>query len=457
MANVTVNRNIFREYDIRGIVERDMPPEVVYLLGRGVGTYQRRRNVKRVALGRDCRLTSDTMAVHFSDGLLASGLDVIWVGVVPTPLLYFACHELDVDGGVMITGSHNPAEYNGFKVLVGTETIHGSQIQEIASIIEAGDFEEGNGVQTHQEVTTKYLAMVKENIRPTKSPVKVLIDAGNGTGGVVAAPLYRSLGHQVSELYCEMDGRFPNHHPDPTIEANLVDAKQAVAKGEVSLVIAFDGDADRIGVVDDKGSIIWGDKLMILLSRQILKEKPGATVIGEVKCSQTLFDDVKAHGGNPIMWKVGHSLIKAKMRETGAMLAGEMSGHIFFKHRYYGYDDAIYTGARLLEILSETGQSVSQLLADVPATVSTPEIRIDCPDEIKFQVVDAAVDYFRKHHEVVDVDGVRVMFRDGAWGLVRASNTQPALVMRFEARDASTLTGVRAVVEDEVNRLMASM
>lgn len=449
-----VNPHIFREYDIRGVVREDLTDEVVYNLGRAVGTYYRRHDVDRVSLGRDGRESSPHLRDILSRGLIETGCSVIDIGMVPTPLLYFSFFHLDVGGGVMITGSHNPPEYNGFKIGLGKTTIHGEEIQQIRRLMEADEYVSGEkGTIIEQHIIPAYQEAVLGTLQLGPHKRKVIVDAGNGMGGFVAVPLYRRMGFEVIGLYCEPDSRFPHHHPDPTVVENMQDLIARVPAERADLGIAFDGDADRIGVVDERGRIIWGDQLMIIFSREILSRRPGATVIGEVKCSQTLFDDIARHGGRPIMWKVGHSRIKAKIKEENAAIAGEMSGHIFFADRYFGYDDAIYAGARLLEILSHTDRPLSALLADVPPTVSTPEIRVECPDEKKFQVVEQLAAAFKKDHRVIDIDGARILF-DGGWGLVRASNTQPALVLRFEAESEERLKEIRRLVEEKLRELI---
>lgn len=451
-----VNPHIFREYDIRGLVEQDLTDEVVYSLGRACGTLYQRNGVSRVSVGRDGRQSSPHFRDLLSRGLREAGCDVVDIGMVPTPLLYFSLFNLDVGGGIMITGSHNPPDYNGFKVCLGQAALYGPEIQGLRRIMEADDFIAGaSGSLTEYEIVPVYNQQVMSRLRLGSRRRKVVVDAGNGMGGFVAVPLYRQMGFEVVDLYGEPDSRFPHHHPDPTVVENVQDLIAAVHEEQADVGIAFDGDADRIGVVDERGHIIWGDQLMIIFSREILKEQPGATFISEVKCSQTLFDDITRHGGRAIMWKVGHSPIKAKMKDEQAALAGEMSGHIFFADRYFGYDDAIYAGARLLEILSHTEQPVSQLLAGVPPMVSTPEIRVDCPDDKKFQVVEQLAAEFKQEHEVIDIDGARILFGDG-WGLVRASNTQPALVLRFEAANQERLQAIRHTVEEKLRQLKGS-
>jgi phosphomannomutase/phosphoglucomutase len=445
---------IFREYDIRGAADVELLDADVEHLGRAFGTYMQRHQGKRISLGRDTRLSSPRLRNALMTGLKASGCDVIDLGVVPTPVLYYSVFHLKTDGAVMITGSHNPSEFNGFKTVCGASTIHGAAIQEIRHMIDAGDLLSGEGTETTADVVTPYVAEVSAQFQFPRR-IRVVFDAGNGTGGPVMHRILENLNVEATELYFEMDGRFPNHHPDPTVPANLQALIDKVRETGADLGIAFDGDTDRIGAVDDRGTIVWGDQLMIVYGREILTRKPGATFIGEVKCSQSMYDDLRARGGNAIMWKTGHSLIKAKMKETHAELAGEMSGHIFFADRWYGFDDALYSACRLMEIVANSGLPLSHQLADLPSTVVTPEIRFDCPDELKFTVVSEAIAVLRARHPTEDVDGVRVLFPHG-WGLVRASNTQPVLVMRFEATTPELLGEYRreieAVVEDAKQR-----
>jgi len=444
---------IFREYDIRGVADGELLSADIEILGQAFGTYLQRHGGRNINLCRDTRLSSPRLRDALLRGLVASGCQVTDLGVAPTPVLYYSVFHLKADGGVMITGSHNPSEFNGFKVVCGTSTIHGEAIQEIRRMIETGDLALGEGSQRTADCVTPYIEEISSQFHfPPR--IRVVVDAGNGTGGLAMGPILRRLNVDATEMFFEMDGRFPNHHPDPTVPANLAALIAKVLETGADLGIAFDGDTDRIGAVDDKGTIIYGDQLMIIYGREILTRKPKATFIGEVKCSQLMYDDLTARGGNPIMWKTGHSLIKAKMQETRAELAGEMSGHMFFADRYYGFDDAIYAACRLMEIVANSGQPLSAQLADLPKTVTTPEIRFDCPDEHKFAVVRRATEELRARHKILDVDGVRVLFPRG-WGLVRASNTQPVLVMRFEAETEELLREYRREVEDVVARAVA--
>jgi phosphomannomutase / phosphoglucomutase len=450
-----MNPDIFREYDIRGIAGTDMTEPEVIRIGAAVGTYLRRRDRKRIVVGRDCRVTSPAYAERVMEGLLGTGCDVIDIGICPTPVFYFAIHHLSADGGVMVTASHNPPDYNGFKLCIGLDSIHGSEIRKIREMIEAEDFPTGHGERSEADVIGDYIDYVAGVISIPR-PLRVGVDAGNGTAGVVAVPLLKRLGCEVVDIYCEMDGTFPNHEADPTVRQNMEDLIGLVRREGLDLGIGYDGDGDRIGVVDEAGRIVYGDRLMILLAREILERKPGATFIAEVKCSQTLYDDIAKRGGRAIMWKTGHSLIKEKMKAEGAALAGEMSGHLFFADRYLGYDDAIYATGRVLEILARSAGPLSALLADVPETVTTPEIRVDCPDREKAEVVRRVADRLAGKYDVIDIDGVRVRFDDG-WGLVRASNTQPALVLRFEAASEERLAEIREFLEGEVAAAGAEM
>jgi phosphomannomutase/phosphoglucomutase len=446
-----IKPEIFRQYDIRGIVDKDLTQETVEILGKAIGTYFRRQNRSHVAVGRDCRLSSPSFSESLSRGILTTGCDVTELGTVPTPLLYFSIYYKKIAAGVMITGSHNPPEYNGFKMMSGEDTLYGPDIQDIYQIIASRSFiEDKIGSKKSYDIVPEYSDYVVKNIHLTKK-LKVVVDAGNGTGGVVAVPILKKLGCDVKELFCEMDGHFPNHHPDPTLPEALETLIMEVRESGADAGIAFDGDADRIGVIDDKGKIIWGDQLMILFTRDILPSHPGAAVISEVKASKLLYDEIAKLGGRPIMWKTGHSFIKKKIRQEKALIAGEMSGHIFFADRFFGFDDAIYSSARLLEILSRSEQKLSAMLTDLPKTFHTPEIRIYASDAVKFIIVEAVKKDLAEKYPIVDIDGVRAQFPKG-WGLVRASNTQEALVLRFEADTEKDLEDIRKETEETVER-----
>ncbi len=450
-----MNRQIFREYDIRGTVDVDLNEEIAELIGLGVGTYLQRDGLKRMVVGRDNRLSSESYSQAVIRGLLSTGCAVTDLGVVPTPVFYFSIYHLKKEGGIMVTGSHNPPEFNGFKIAQETSTLYGERIQDIRRIIEQGKFSTGAGKVDHYYIIDDYIALLKSKLK-LERPIKVVVDAGNGTAGLVAPPLLRGLGCEVKELFCQPDGNFPNHFPDPTVPENLIDLIHSVTSLGYDLGCGYDGDADRLGVIDEKGKIIWGDQLLVIFSRDLLSRQPGAKILFEVKCSQTLVDDIKKHGGQPVMWKTGHSLIKKKMREDGIPLAGEMSGHLFFADEYYGFDDAIYASCRLIQILSRTKRSLSELLADLPRTYSTPEIRRECPEEVKFKLVERMREYFSQRYQTIDVDGVRVVFDDG-WGLVRPSNTQPIIVMRFEATTPEGLKRIQQLIEGKLAEFYSQM
>lgn len=455
-----VRKEIFREYDIRGVVGQDLDRSVAVTIGRAVATKVQRAGRKEVAVGRDCRLSSPELAEGLIEGLLSSGCDVVNLGVVPTPLVYFSSFYKKKEAAVMITGSHNPAEFNGFKIMVGEETLHGEEIQDIFRIIKEGQFVSAStpGKKIDFNPIPEYIDYVAGQVK-LERPVKVVVDPGNGTAGPVAVPLFKKLGAEVVELYTEMDGHFPNHHPDPTLPDALKDLMTKVAETGAELGIAYDGDADRIGAVDETGKIIWGDQLMIIFARDLLARHPGAAIISEVKASKLLYDEIARLGGRPIMWKTGHSLIKKKIKEEKALLAGEMSGHIFFADRWFGFDDAIYASARLLEIVSRSTKKLSEYLADLPRTYNTPEIRIYASDEVKFKIVDlvkAELSQRPDVRQIIDIDGVRAVF-DHGWGLLRASNTQPVLVLRFEADSPENLDKlqqeIQSVLEEVIRHL----
>lgn len=453
-----MNPRVFREYDIRGVAASDFPDDFVANLGRAIGTFLGDGGARTITLGRDCRVSSPRIHQVMRQALLSTGLDVIDVGIVHSPGLYFSVVHLGVDGGVMITASHNPGDDNGFKIVQGKSTIHGAAIQRLRAIINSGGYRqpERPGTVREHDILADYVPYVAENIKLGPRRFKVVVDGGNGTGGLSILPILQRLGIETEALYCEPDGRFPNHHPDPTVPKNMEDLAGRVRASGAELGIALDGDADRIGAVDGQGRIIWGDQLVMLFAREILSRRPGSTFVSEVKCSQALFDEVERLGGRAIMWKVGHSLIKVKMREEGAVLAGEMSGHMFFADRWFGFDDAVYAGMRLVELLTHSSLTLAQLYDTLPALHNTPEIRMDCPDDLKFEVVRRAVEHFRAAHPVVDIDGARVTF-PGGWGLVRASNTGPVLVLRFEADSKENLTGIQTLVENQLREIIASV
>ena len=446
-----MNPEIFREYDIRGIAGKDITEEDVLLIGKATGTYFQQHGCTKVTVGRDCRLTSESYRTKIIEGLVSTGCEVTDIGICTSPILYYSIQHLNQEGGVMVTASHNPKEYNGFKLCLNNDSIHGEEIQKIRVLIEQGEFTVGQGKVSEVDVIPNYMEYIEKNITISK-PLRIGIDAGNGTAGVIALPLLKRLGCQIFDLYCEMDGTFPNHEADPTVAKNMKELSDLVKSEGLDIGIGYDGDGDRIGVIDEKGELVFGDKLLIIFAREILSRKPGATFISEVKCSKVMYDDIEKHGGRAIMWKTGHSLIKQKMKQENAALAGEMSGHMFFADRYLGFDDAIYASCRLIEILANTGKKISELLADIPKTYSTPEIRVECPDDKKFGLVEKVTEYFRKKYNVIDIDGVRVLFDDG-WGLVRASNTQPALVLRFEALTRERLEEIQNLIEGVVEEM----
>ncbi len=464
-----INPRIFREYDIRGIVGRDIDRKFAVSLGRAFGSFVRtkRPGARRLCVGRDVRLSSGELSSGIVEGIVSEGIDVYDLGVCPTPAQYFSLFHLDLDGGIMVTGSHNPPEYNGFKISLGRETIHGKDIRDLRDTImnqrelissRCGTVSKYDILEAYRNHMLKEFAYLKDG---RFRRVKLVVDAGNGTAGLIAPELFESLNCEVKSLYCEPDGNFPHHHPDPTVVEYIRDLIAETKSWKADAGIGYDGDADRIGVVDGNGDIVWGDRLMIVLSREVLKRNPASKIIGDVKCSQIMFDDIKAHGGVPIMWKTGHSLIKQKMRDEGAIMAGEFSGHIFIGDRYFGYDDAIYAGLRLMEIIKITGKGLEELLRDVPETYSTPEIRIECQEEEKEEIVGKVVVRFREYkcdggspyaiRDLDTTDGVRILFEKG-WVLVRSSNTQPVIVMRAEAGDADSLRQYREFVEEEVRK-----
>ena len=445
---MSLSRNIFREYDIRGIAGRDLTEEAATAIAGAYAAFMAERGVKgALAIGRDNRPSGEALHRALVAGLLGSGIDVVDIGIVPTPIAYWAQHKLDVVGGIQITGSHNPPEYNGFKLGLQTKPVYGADIQHIYELAVGGKKPQGKGKRRSEPVIDRYIDDIAGRVGKLQRNVKAVIDCGNGAGALVAPQLFTRLGIKPRCLFCESDGTFPNHHPDPTVPKNVEDLIAAVKKDGAEIGIAFDGDADRIGVVDDTGEIIWGDYLLIVYARDALaRTGKGQSIVFDVKASQALPEAVEKAGGKPVMWKTGHSLIEEKMHETHAPVGGEMSGHMFFSEGFYGFDDALYGAARLLQIVARSGKTVRQLLADVPRFVSTPEIRVECPDEKKFEIVREAQEYFSAKYDVITVDGVRVLFGDG-WGLIRASNTQPVLVMRFEARSTEQLDRIRSEMQ----------
>jgi phosphomannomutase / phosphoglucomutase len=445
---MAISRAIFREYDIRGIAGKDLTEEVATAVAGAYAAFLAEKGVKgALAVGRDNRPSGEGLHRALVGGLLASGLDVVDVGVVPTPLAYWSQHNLAVVGGIQITGSHNPPEYNGFKLGLGTSSIYGADIQHIYELALAGKFPRGNGTLRGEQVIDRYIDDIAARVGKLRRALKVVIDCGNGAGALVAPKLFPKLGIKPRYLFCESDGTFPNHHPDPTVPKNLEALIAAVKQDQADIGIAFDGDADRIGVIDHTGEIIWGDYLLIIYARDALaRTGKGQSIVFDVKASQALPETIEKAGGIPVMWKTGHSLIEEKMHQTHAPVAGEMSGHMFFAEGFYGFDDALYGAARLLRIVAESGKTVRDLLADVPRFVSTPEIRLDCPDDKKFGIVEEAQKYFGAKYKVNTVDGARVLFGDG-WGLIRASNTQPVLVMRFEARTKEQLEKIQSEMQ----------
>lgn len=444
---------IFREYDIRGKVGVDFTEEVVYFIGKAYGTMVRRRGGKRIVCGRDGRLSGRRLQESLVKGILSAGIDVIDIGITPTPVMYFSLFYLEgMDGGIQVTGSHNPPEFNGLKICVGKDTIYGKEIQKIREMIEKEDFEKGEGKYETKDVLKDYIEYLRQNIN-LRRPLRVALDPGNGVCALTAPEIFQRLGCEVECLYCDVDGTFPNHHPDPVVPENLKDLREVVLAKGLEVGFGYDGDGDRIGVIDEKGNILWGDQLLIILAKDLLKKHPSAKIIGEVKCSRVMYEKIAQLGGQPIMWKTGHSLIKSKMKEEKALLAGEMSGHIFFADRWFGFDDGVYASLRLAEILAQSNTSLSAFLEDVPKMYSTPEIRTPCPDEIKFLIVNELVDHFKKQgYKVIDIDGARIEFKEG-WALVRASNTQPVLVLRFEAESEAFLSQLQAKVYESLELL----
>jgi phosphomannomutase/phosphoglucomutase len=454
-----MSSHIFREYDIRGVAERDLTSDIAERIGRGVAELIGKSigRAPRLAVGRDCRLSGPRIYSALTKGLMSGGAQLLDVGEGPTPALYFGVHHLETDGGVMITGSHNPSPDNGFKIMIGRGSFYGSAIQELRALVEGPALpDKPGGTLTAASIDEAYVQQLSHSVKLGRAP-KVVIDGGNGAAGPLGLKTFAAMGLTPTALYCDMDGRFPNHHPDPTVPENLTALIERVRAEKADVGLAWDGDGDRLGVVDETGEIIWGDRLLALFAGPIIAAQPGATIIGDVKCSQTLFDHVTKLGGRPIMWKTGHSLIKTKMKEEKAAVAGEMSGHFFFADRYYGYDDAIYAGLRLLELMTAQDKPLSQLLTALPTMFFTPELRKDCPDEKKFAVIEGLRKALKDRGSLNELDGVRVTYTDGAWALVRASNTGPVLVLRFEAPSAARLQEIRSDVESVVDDVKRSV
>lgn len=452
-----IRPDVFRAYDIRGRVDTDFDPEWVLTLGRACGTFFRTHGLRQCVVGHDCRHSSPLYNDRLIEGLMAAGMDVTALGMVPTPVLYYAIKTLHRQAGVIVTASHNPPEFNGFKIWHGQTTMHTDQIQDLYAIMREGVFENEPGTYSELDIVPAYLEELSSDIALSR-PVKVVVDGGNGSSGDICARLLEKAGATVVPLYCTPDGTFPNHHPDPTVAANVIDLQEAVVREQADFGVGLDGDGDRIGVVDAQGAPLYGDQLLAIFARDVLARQPGATIIGEVKCSHLLYEDIARHGGTPIMGKTGHSLIKARMLETDAALAGEMSGHMFFADRYYGFDDALYAALRLAEIVAKTPETpLGHMLDDWPVTQNTPEIRIPCPEQHKFRIVDTARESFREQGlSINEEDGVRIEFGDG-WGLLRASNTQPVLVLRFEAQSANRLQEIRDIVEIPLQRWIEAL
>ncbi len=445
-----INPQIFRQYDIRGIVDEDLTSESMYLIGKGYGTYMRQKGLKTIVVGGDARLSTIGFMQEFTKGLMETGCDVISIGITATPLVYFAIWKLKTDGGAMITASHNPSQYNGIKLNLGLGSVFADELQKVLQIIQTDDFETGEGqFSEYKTIEEEYISYVVKGIKLDR-PLKIIVDGGNGMGGPYLPEVLRRLGCEVIEMYCEPDGTFPNHHPDPTVEKNMVDLKRAVLEAEYDAGFGLDGDSDRIGVIDEKGNMLYGDQILNILARDYLKTNQGRTIIADVKCSKNLYDDIRKHGGVPMMYKTGHANIKMKMKELGVDFAGEMSGHVFLADRYLGFDDAIYVSARFAEVMSHTTAPVSTFLADQPKMHNTPEMHVKCADDRKFDVVaKICQEFIDEGYDVNDIDGARITFSDG-WGLVRASNTTPVLVVRFEGETEARMHEIQKLVEDKI-------
>lgn len=444
--------SIFKAYDIRGVVDKTLTLDAVRQIGQAIATLARERGDRQAVVGRDGRLSGPGLLAALAQGLQAGGLDVIDLGEVATPMVYFAVHELQTGTGVMVTGSHNPPEYNGLKMVVGNEAIYGATIQALRQRIESGQLAQGTGSYRQENIAERYLQRIVGDIQLAR-PMKLAVDCGNGVPGAYAPALFRALGCEVTELFCEVDGRFPNHHPDPAQLENLQDLMRCLRETDNELGFAFDGDGDRLGVVTKDGQVIFPDRQMMLFARDVLSRQPGAEIIYDVKCSRLLGDDIRRAGGRALMWKTGHSLVKAKLKETGAPLAGEMSGHIFFKERWYGFDDGLYAGARLLEIVSRAPDANAVLNA-LPNSAATPELHLHCAEGENHALIERLQREvaFPQAREVVTIDGVRAEYADG-FGLARASNTTPVVVLRFEADHAQALARIQQEFKHALLRL----
>jgi len=443
-----LNEFIFRKYDIRGIVATDFTDDVVINLGKAFGTFVKRTGGHTVALSGDVRDTTPHLKNMFAKGLISTGINVKDLGIIPTPTNYYSMYHLDIDGAVQITGSHNPPEFNGFKMSLSQKAFYGEQIQDLKELINMKDFEKGEGEITNTPILNNYMEMLKSKIKLDR-PLKIVMDCGNAAGCLSGPQVYKELGIELTELYCDVDPTFPNHHPDPTEDENLTDIIKVIKEGDFDFGVAFDGDADRVILIDEKGGIIRADNMMCLFLPEIIKT-PGEEIVFDVKCSQALEEMIVKYGGTPIIWKTGHSLIKEKMRKNNVRFAGEMSGHIFFADDFFGFDDAIYVGLRAAQTLSRTSKKLSELTAEIPKYYSTPEMRLDCPtDQEKFDISEKAVKYFTENFDCETIDGVRIRFEDG-WGLVRSSNTQPVIVTRFEAKSEKRLNEIKKLVLDKL-------
>lgn len=449
-----IKSEVFRQYDIRGIVGEQLNEESYYLIGKGFGTMLRNKGMKSIVIGGDARHSTRGFMDSFIKGALETGCEITDIGMVATPILYFAIWELKQDGGAMVTASHNPSQYNGCKLNLGLGSVYADALQDLLKLIQSEKFVQGDGkLIKNESVVEDYIQYIVDNIDISR-PVKVIVDGGNGMGGPYLPEILRRKGCEVIEMYCEPDGDFPNHHPDPTVEKNMVDLARAVVEAEYELGIGLDGDADRIGVVDEKGKMLFGDQILNILARDYLAKNPGKTIIADVKCSKNLYDDIKARGGKAIMYKTGHANIKMRMKEIGVEFAGEMSGHVFLGDRYLGFDDAIYVSCRFIEIVANTQMPVSQYLADQPKMYNTPELHTKCEDSRKFDVVQKVCDEFKQGgYDVNDIDGARITFADG-WGLIRASNTTPVLVTRYEASTEARMNEIRNLIETVINKYL---